>query len=256
MTHTRKGQTKICSFLVLRINQSVQNYYFSRMKNNTRLHPTPFSTRYVHLKQLRNHTLEAIQTLTANNQNVSLVDFGCGDMPYRSIIEPMVNKYMGVDLKTNPLADHFINHDSKTTLPDSSADIVLSNQVLEHVDSPQGYLQEAMRILKPGGHIILTTHGYWYYHPTPNDYWRWTSAGLKKIIEHEGYSIQSFKGIMGLAASGIQLFQDAILLKLPRILAPPFALGMQTLVRLFDNIHSPTQRNRDASLYVVVAQKP
>jgi SAM-dependent methyltransferase len=177
-------------------------------------------------------------------------------MPYRTILEPLVNQYIGVDLAINPKATHLINFDSKTTLPDNYADIVLSNQVLEHVDSPQGYLQEAMRILKPGGYILLTTHGYWYYHPTPNDYWRWTSAGLKKIVEQERFQINSFVGIMGLAPSGLQLLQDAILLKLPKILTPPFALFMQTLIRLFDQLHSSEQRNRDASLYVVLAHKP
>ncbi|HMG11238.1 MAG TPA: class I SAM-dependent methyltransferase, partial [Mucilaginibacter sp.] len=150
------------------------------MNSNSRLNPTLFSTRYVHLTKLRDATLKTMQDLTAGNKSLTLIDFGCGDMPYRSVIEPMVGKYIGVDLDINPLADHHIDFDSKTTLPDNYCDIILSNQVLEHVDSPHSYLSEALRILKPGGKIILTTHGYWYYHPTPYDYWRWTSAGLRK----------------------------------------------------------------------------
>lgn len=226
------------------------------MKNNSRLNPSIFSTRYVHLTKLRNETLKEMEVLTAADKNKLLVDFGCGDMPYRSVIEPMVGKYLGVDLEMNPQAEHHIGFDSKTTLPENYADIVLSNQVLEHVDSPEGYLQEALRILKPGGTIILTTHGYWFYHPTPNDYWRWTSAGLRKTVEKEGFKITSFFGIMGLAASGLQLLQDAIGVKLPKFLLPPFALYMQLWIRLFDKIHTQEQRNRDASLYVVVAKKP
>jgi len=226
------------------------------MKGNDRLSPNIFHTRYVHLTQLRDATVRLIDDLTASNKQQVLVDFGCGDMPYRTVIEPKVQKYLGVDLSINPKAEHFINFDSKTTLPDGYADIVLSNQVLEHVDSPSGYLQEAFRILKPGGTAIITTHGYWFYHPTPNDYWRWTSAGLKKTIEAEGFQISSFKGIMGLAASGLQLFQDAISVKLPKFLIPPFALVMQGLIKLFDKINSQPQRDRDASLYIVLAQKP
>jgi SAM-dependent methyltransferase len=226
------------------------------MKGNNRLHPTLFSTRYVHLTKLRDATLKIMRTLSAENNSLTLIDFGCGDMPYRPVIEPMLGKYLGVDLDLNPLADYHVDYDSKTTLPDNFCDIVLSNQVLEHVDSPQSYLSEALRILKPGGTAIITTHGYWYYHPTPYDYWRWTSAGLKKTIEAEGFQIRSFHGIMGLAASGIQLFQDAILLKMPKFIIPPFAFVMQSFIRLFDKIHSQQQRDRDASLYVVVAQKP
>lgn len=226
------------------------------MKVNDRLKPSIFHTRYVHLTQLRDATMQKIQELTANNKNQILVDFGCGDMPYRSVIEPLVGKYLGVDLEMNPKAEHHIDFDSKTTLPDNYADIILSNQVLEHVDLPSGYLKEAYRILKPGGTIILTTHGYWFYHPTPNDYWRWTSAGLKKTVEAEDFKITSFYGIMGLAASGIQLLQDAICLKLPKFLIPPFALVMQGMIRLFNKMNSQAQRDRDASLYVVLAQKP
>src|ERR1700712_3430221 len=226
------------------------------MNGSDRLKPTIFHTRYITLSQLRDATIKSINELTADNKNLLLADFGCGDMPYRTVIEPHVGKYLGIDLEMNPKAEHHIGFDSKTTLPNDYADIILSNQVLEHVDTPSGYLQEAFRILKPGGSIILTTHGYWFYHPTPNDYWRWTSAGLRKTIEAEGFKITSFHGIMGLAASGIQLFQDAILLKLPKFLAPPFAFVMQLFIRLFDKIHTQQQRDRDASLYVVVAKKP
>src|ERR1700712_5038629 len=226
------------------------------MKGNDRLYPSIFNPRYVVLTQLRDATVKKIEELTANNKDFVLIDFGCGDMPYKPVIEPHVGKYLGVDLEMNPKADHHIDFDSKTTLPDNYADIILSNQVLEHVDTPSGYLQEAYRILKPGGTLICTTHGYWFYHPTPNDYWRWTSAGLRKTIEAEGFTINSFFGIMGLAASGLQLLQDAIILKLPKFLAPPFAFVMQLFIRLFDKIHTQQQRDRDASLYVVVAKKP
>lgn len=226
------------------------------MNNDERLKPSIFSTRYVHLTHLRDATLQRIQQLTAGRNDLLLIDFGCGNMPYRGVIEPMVGKYEGIDLEMNPKAEHHIGFDSKTTLPDNYCDIILSNQVLEHVDSPSGYLKEALRILKPGGSIICTTHGYWFYHPTPNDYWRWTSAGLRKTIEDEGFTVTSFFGIMGLAASGLQLFQDAIIAKLPKFLIPPFALVMQGLIGLFNRINSQPQRDRDASLYVVLAQKP
>ncbi|MBV8389604.1 MAG: class I SAM-dependent methyltransferase [Mucilaginibacter sp.] len=226
------------------------------MNKNDRLSPTVFHTRYVHLTKLRDKTLSIIRELTDEKKDLLLIDFGCGDMPYRSVIEPIVGKYIGVDLELNPKADYHIDYDSKTTLPDNYCDIILSNQVLEHVDSPHSYLSEAFRLLKPGGTAIFTTHGYWFYHPTPYDYWRWTSAGLKKTIEAEHFQIKSFYGIMGLAASGLQLFQDALLLKMPKILVAPFAFVMQSFIRLFDKIHSQEQRNRDASLYVVVAQKP
>jgi len=227
-----------------------------QMNGNYRLNPNIFSTRFLVLKYLRDATLSALRNLSGNKRELILADYGCGDMPYRPIIEPLVKCYLGIDLKSNPLAEFPIDFDSKISMEDSKVDLVLSNQVLEHVESPIGYLSEALRILKPGGSLILSTHGYWLYHPTPNDYWRWTSAGLKMEIEKAGFEIQSFYGILGLSASGLQLFQDGICVKLPKILTYPIALFMQSIIFLFDKINSQEQRNRDAAVYILVAKKP
>src|ERR1700712_1974257 len=114
------------------------------MKGNDRLYPSIFHPRYIVLSRLRDITVKKIEELTAVKKDGVLVDFGCGDMPYREVIDPHVGKYLGVDLEMNPKAEHHIGFDSKTTLPDNYADIVLSNQVLEHVDTYTGYLQEAL----------------------------------------------------------------------------------------------------------------
>jgi len=226
------------------------------MKENYRLHPKRSNSRYIHLKRLKEATAQYIDQLTADAPGEkALFDFGCGDMPYREIIAPKVGRYAGIDLAMNPKAEYQIGFDSKTTLPDACADIILSNQVLEHVDSPSGYLKEAYRLLKPNGSILLSTHGYWFYHPTPNDYWRWTSAGLRKVIEAEGFEITRWKGIMGLTASGLQLFQDGLIFKLPRFLRPLFAFSMQIWVSLADRLHNQQQRDRDASLYILTGRK-
>jgi len=234
----------------------IRNVQIRKMKRNYRLKPNIFNTRYWVLRQLRDATLLDIKRISAGRENLILADFGCGEMPYKPLIQPFVGRYAGIDLEMNPLAEYIIDFDSKTNLENDFSDIVLSNQVLEHVDSPQGYLAEAFRILKPGGHLILSTHGYWLYHPTPFDYWRWTSAGLKKEIEKSGFQIESFFGILGLAASGLQLFQDGICLKLPKFLTYPLALVMQSLIFLFNLINSQEQRNRDGAVYILVARKP
>jgi SAM-dependent methyltransferase len=93
-------------------------------------------------------------------------------------------------------------------MPDCTADVVVSTQVLEHVPDPRAYLLECRRILKPGGMLILTTHGYWEYHPQPTDLWRWTGPGLRKLVEASGFRVLDCTGLLGLASSGLHLFQD------------------------------------------------
>jgi len=44
-------------------------------------------------------------------------------------------------------------------------------------------LSEMTRVLAPGGHLFMTTHGVYPFHPHPGDYWRWTRQGFEAIFE-------------------------------------------------------------------------
>jgi 2-polyprenyl-3-methyl-5-hydroxy-6-metoxy-1,4-benzoquinol methylase len=67
-----------------------------------------------------------------------------------------------------------LNFDSeKIPLEDSSADVVTSLAVLEHLDNPLFVLKEIFRILKPGGSLLLTT-------PTP---------AAKPVLEFLAYRV-------------------------------------------------------------------
>jgi SAM-dependent methyltransferase len=70
-----------------------------------------------------------------------------------------------------------------------SFDIVLSTQVLEHVQQPGTYLSEAYRLLKPGGVFICTTHGTYEEHGCPHDFHRWTADGLREEIAGKGFVV-------------------------------------------------------------------
>ena len=184
-----------------------------------------------------------------------LLDYGCADMPYRSFF-PETVEYVGADLPGNPDATVDLNPDATVPAEESSFDAVISTQVLEHVGDPALYLSECFRVLKPGGRLLLSTHGVFVYHPDPVDYWRWTCAGLQRQIEAAGFEVIRFEGVFGLIAIGLQTVQDGIYWHLPRLLRPIFALVMQALIKLADGIQSDGSRRLNASVFVVVATKP
>jgi SAM-dependent methyltransferase len=184
-----------------------------------------------------------------------VLDYGCADVPYRHFFSADVD-YVAADLEGNPDASLLLNDDGSVPADDESFDGVVSTQVLEHVTDPSLYLSECFRVLRPGGHLLLSTHGLFVYHPDPDDYWRWTCAGLRRSVQQAGFEIERFEGIIGLAASGLQLFQDAFYYELPRRLQPLFALIMQTLVALVDRVKRQRPRHYDAQVFALVARRP
>jgi SAM-dependent methyltransferase len=160
---------------------------------------------YLPLKDL----LATIQRLAPCVGNGDLFDYGCGGAPYRGLFAHC-SSYIGADLVPGPNVDKILDASGLTSEPDAAYDIVLSSQVLEHVPDPARYLAEAFRILKPGGHLILTTHGMFLEHGCPNDFYRWTGYGLEKNVSAAGFHVlETLKITPGTRAS-IYLINAAI----------------------------------------------
>jgi SAM-dependent methyltransferase len=199
--------------------------------------------------------LRALAADLAVAEDGRVLDYGCADVPYRDFFGPGVD-YLAADLPGNDAATVEINPDGTVPIADASVDAVVSTQVLEHVADPGVYLRECARVLRPGGRLLLSTHGLMVYHPDPVDYWRWTSDGLRHAVEQTGLRVLRFEGIMGPAATGFQLIQDAWYWRLPARLRPLLALLLQTLARLADRFEPAASRDMNALVFALVAERP
>lgn len=186
-----------------------------------------------------------------------LLDFGCADLRYGYLFDPEI-ELVGADLPGN--ADAKITVTPEGTIPgaeDRSFDAVLSVQVLEHVRDPAVYLAECQRVLRPGGRLLLSTHGVMIYHPDPEDLWRWTWAGLQRVVEDAGLSVLRLEGVMGPVATGLQLLQDGIYHRLRRpLLRRCFGWTMQRLIGLSLRRERPAAPRHNALVFAVVAERP
>ena len=151
--------------------------------------------RAVFVKRLTDSVLRFVLSEWEELRGCTVLDYGCGVMPYRKAFELAGAIVIGADIGKNDRADLLIPTNGKLPLQDNSCDYVVSFQVLEHVLVPQAYLTETCRVLKPCGKLFITTHGLWPYHPTPTDYYRWTREGLRLELERAGFSV-GFEGYM------------------------------------------------------------
>jgi SAM-dependent methyltransferase len=152
-----------------------------------------------------------------------VVDFGCGQMPYREVIEAKGAVYKGADL--GPDAELQIGADGRVQAEDHSCDAVLSVQVLEHVRDLDAYCAEIRRLLRTDGTLFLSTHGTWLYHAHPEDHRRWTRTGLICDLEQRGFAVETIDALVGPLATTTLLRLTGyayVLRKLP-VVGPPLA---------------------------------
>lgn len=111
-----------------------------------------------------------------------VLDVGCGFKPYEPLFAPFADAYVGVDSGDHAAPD-IIGTAEEIPVEDGSFDVVVCSQVLEHVDDPSRVVAELHRVTAPGGRVLASTHGVQVYHPSPQDLWRWTHAGLTRVFE-------------------------------------------------------------------------
>lgn len=68
------------------------------------------------------------------------------------------------------------------TIPDATYDCVICMEVLEHTLDPFGAVREMRRILKHGGHLLVSAPLNWRIHGPIPDCWRFTEHGFKVLL--------------------------------------------------------------------------
>jgi SAM-dependent methyltransferase len=130
-----------------------------------------------------------------------LLDVGCGDKPYEALFTPYVTQYLGAELaetysdsynagvrEAKRKADVLYSGD-RLPFQDGEFDTVLCNQVGEHVQHPEAFFAEIVRVLKAGGRLIFTVPFSFRIHSEPHDFHRFTRYALAKYAEWSGLTV-------------------------------------------------------------------
>ncbi len=117
-----------------------------------------------------------------------LLDCGAGECRRYAALFTHVASYRTLD--PNPAwKPDILGSAEAIPLPNASVDSVLSTQMLEHVPHPWNVIREFHRVLRLGGHCLLTAPQENELHEIPHDYFRYTSFGLKSLFEDAGFEI-------------------------------------------------------------------
>ena len=146
---------------------------------------------------------------------------------------------------------------------DGSFDVVISQEVFEHLPDPWAALAEVRRTLKPGGRLYLQVPFVIGYHSGPADYWRFTHEGLQRLIEGSGLEIDRLETAVG-AGTGVYRIAVELCAVMAgalwnRAYLPAKALAAIVLspLRLLDRLPiSGPARNRIPGGFLALAGKP
>jgi len=175
---------------------------------------------YLIMNRLRKALIKYIPNMTGR-----VLDFGCGCKPYKEFF--CVDDYIGLDIQNeahphlNEDIDIIYDPNSSFPLADNEFDSVFSTEVFEHVFNLEHVLRELRRVLKINGMLLISTPFCIAEHEQPNDFARYSSFGLKSLLERNGFQIIQQEKIGTSIETIIQIYlmhlHLDVLGKLPRI---------------------------------------
>lgn len=116
-------------------------------------------------------------------------------------------KYANIDPVDEP---DYLCDVSSVPVDDCTFDVSILGEVLEHVRNPEKVIQEALRIIKPGGTLLITTPFLFHQHSDPYDYGRYTYHWYETVLSELGvtqYTIIPQGGFFHVMAGYLKLLR-------------------------------------------------
>jgi SAM-dependent methyltransferase len=92
--------------------------------------------------------------------------------------------YVGVDIQSGPGVDVVCDAmDMHEEFGENAFDIVITNELLEHIRDWRKLIHILKTVLRPGGVLIITTRSFGFpFHYAPFDFWRYEQQDMRDIF--------------------------------------------------------------------------
>lgn len=137
----------------------------------------------------------SIGTYVPKDRRVTVVDFGSWTsqrrtkMTHRQLLADHDCDVIGVDIRDGINVDVVMEKPYRLPMKTNSADVVLSGQVFEHIPFFWASALEIARVLKPGGHFLMTVPSRGHVH-TGVDCWRYYPDGVRAMAAFAGLEVR------------------------------------------------------------------
>lgn len=122
------------------------------------------------------------------------LDVGCGRQPFRGLIESLGLAYVGLDTQQNAegTVAHVCPIDGElpgAVTAGGGYRFILCTEVMEHVADWPAAFANFVRLLAPGGRLLITCPHVYPLHEEPYDFWRPTPYALKYFAARYGLKV-------------------------------------------------------------------
>eukprot|EP00966_Prymnesium_polylepis_P022570 519216-Prymnesium_polylepis.1 len=148
---------------------------------------------------IREHATEA--TLRALVANGTALCIETGDGHYLRRDYPTCQQHLAID-KSDAKADVRIDLNIALSRTPAAirqrwgaADVLVSHDVLEHLESPETAMAQFARLVREGGALVLSVPLMVFEHGSPHDYQRFTTQRVRNLMECAGFRVERLHGL-------------------------------------------------------------